>query len=200
MDGDTAQGVSPGIEFHPARPERLDDVMAVFGDCSYGRKCWCAYWYLPNREFKANWGEGNRHVIEDRIKSGAEPGIVGLVDGVPAIWLSIAPRTRFDRLNRSRPFAPATADDPRGIWAMNCFITVKRFRRRGLMRQAIAAGVDFVRERGGSIIEAYPFEANRKPLVDELFVGTAAAFRDLGFTEVARRLPQRPMRQLRLQP
>lgn len=186
------------IVVHPATAERLDDVLAVFGDCSYGRKCWCAYWYLPNRDYKANMGEANRHVMVDKVLSGLEPGVLAYVDGVPAGWLGIAPRTRFDRLNRSKPFAPAMDDDPEQIWSMNCFITVKRFRRIGMMRALIEGGVGFVAGKGGRIVEAYPFDAHRKPLVDELFVGTAAAFRDCGFVEVARRLPGRPMMQLRL--
>lgn len=182
----------------PATPDRLDDVLAVFGDCSYGRKCWCAYWYLPNRDFRAGWGEGNRQVIVDRVAGGRAPGILAYVDGGPAAWLGIAPRTEFDRLNRSKPFAPVGGDYPATIWAMNCFIVTKRHRGQGLMRALIEAGVEFVRERGGRIVEAYPFDANRTPLVDELFVGTGAAFRDAGFEEVARRLPGRPVMQLRL--
>ena len=46
-------GLSPRIV--PVTPSRWDDLAEVMGSCSYGRKCWCAYWYLPNAEFKAGW-------------------------------------------------------------------------------------------------------------------------------------------------
>lgn len=199
MDGDAAAGVkrmsAATIRIEPATADRLDDISAIFADCSYGRKCWCAYWYSPNREFKANWGEGNRPVLADRVRAGREPGVIAYVDDLPAGWLGIAPRTEFDRLNRSRPFAMVDGDtiDPASIWAMNCFIVVKAHRRQGLMRALILGGLDHIRARGGKIAEAYPFDAQRKPLADELFVGTAAAFRDCGFVEAARRLPGRPI-------
>jgi GNAT superfamily N-acetyltransferase len=186
---------SPEITIASASADRLDDLVSIFGDCSYGRKCWCGYWYLPNRDYKAGWGDGNRRFFEELVRSGAEPGIIAYADGQPAAWLGIAPRTAFDRLNRSKSFAPV---DDAPAWAMNCFIVRKPWRRTGMMRALIAAGIEFVRERGGRLIEAYPFDASRKPLNDELFVGTAAAFRDLGFIEVARRLPARPVMRLAL--
>jgi GNAT superfamily N-acetyltransferase len=184
------------FSFQPATAERLADVTAVFGDCSYGRKCWCAYWYLPNRDYKAGWGEGNRAHFEGLVLTGKEPGIIAYAGDEPAGWLGIAPRTAFDKLNRSKPLAPI---DDRQVWAMNCFIVRKPWRRSGLMRQLIRAGLEFVCERGGRVVEAYPFDGNRKPLGDELFIGTAAAFRDCGFTEVARRLPSRPVMRLTLE-
>jgi hypothetical protein len=180
----------PEPVFRAVTPELLGDACTVFEGCSYGRKCWCAYWYRPNREHKAGWGSGNRAFFEELVKSGEEPGIIAFVDDQPAGWLGIAPRTSFDRLNRSKPFA-AIDDTP--VWAMNCFIIERQFRRSGLMRGLIMAGLDFIRQRGGAVAEAYPWEGNRKPLVDELFVGTAAAFRDCGFVAVARRLPSRPI-------
>lgn len=180
---------------HPVSPDRLADCAAVFSDCSYGRKCWCCYWYLPNRDYKAGWGEGNRRFFESLVLAGREPGIIGYVGGEPAAWLGIAPRAAFDRLNRSKSFAPV---DDIPVWSMNCFIVRKAWRKSGMMRRLIAGGIEFVRERGGKTVEAYPFEGTRKPLNDELFVGTAAAFRNLGFVEVARRLPSRPVMRLEL--
>jgi GNAT superfamily N-acetyltransferase len=183
------------FSFEPAIAERLTDIAAIFGDCSYGRKCWCAYWYLLNRDYKAGWGQGNKAHFEALVLAGKEPGIIAYAGDEPAGWLGIAPRTVFDRLNRSKPLAPV---DDLEVWAMNCFIVRKPWRRSGLMRRLIRAGVEFVRQRGGRIVEAYPFDGTRKPLGDELFIGTAAAFADCGFVEVARRLPARPVMRLEL--
>lgn len=185
-----------GVAIFPATPERWDDVETVFRDCSDGRKCWCAFWYLPNKEFKAGWGEGNAGHLKSLVLSGSEPGVLAYIDGEPAGWLSVAPRQNFDRLNRSKSFAPV---DDKPVWAMNCFIVRKAFRKSGLMRALIAGGIDLVRDKGGKTIEAYPFESNRAGIPGyDLFVGTAAAFRDHGFVEVARRLPTRPVMRLEL--
>ena len=184
------------IRIEPATRGRWRDVASVFEDCSDGRKCWCAFWYLPNKDFKAGLGTPNRAMLEKLVRSGAEPGVLAYCGDAPAGWLSIAPREKFDRLNRSKSFAPV---DSKPVWSMNCFIVKRAFRRSGMMRELIRGGIDFVAKRGGKTIEAYPFEANRKAIAGyDLFVGTAAAFREFGFAEVARRLPTRPIMRLEL--
>jgi GNAT superfamily N-acetyltransferase len=153
--------MSGDLTVHPATADRFDDLLAVFGDCSYGRKCWCAYWYLPNRDFKAGWGEANRATLETLVLEGREPGLLAYRDEVPAAWASVAPRTAFDRLNRSKSFAPAGDADPADVFAINCFIVRKQFRRAGLMRELIAAAIEFARSKGAKVLEAYPLDANR---------------------------------------
>jgi GNAT superfamily N-acetyltransferase len=191
MAGDVAADMTVPPRIEAATAERWDDLVSVFADCGDARKCWCAFWYLPNREFKAGWGDGNRATLERLVKTGAEPGVIAYVGGEPAGWLSVAPRGNFDRLNRSKSFAPV---DGAETWSMNCFVVKRQFRRRGLMRFLIEGGVAFARDRGAMMLEAYPFEANRKAIAGyDLFVGTAAAFRACGFREVARRLPTRPI-------
>lgn len=184
---------------HPATAERWPDVVTVFEDCADGKRCWCAYWYLPNRDFKAGWGEANRATLERLVRCGAEPGILAYVDGEPAAWLLVAPRTEFDRLNRSKTLAPV---DDQPVWAMACFIVRKKFRRRGLARELIRGGIDFVRGKGGSIVEAYPVDpgddAKARMASWDLFVGPIRAFGELGFVEVARRLPRRPILRISL--
>lgn len=184
------------IRIEPATAKRWDDLVSVFADCGDARKCWCAFWYLPNAQFKAGWCEKNRATLERLVKTGEEPGVLAYVGKEPAGWLSVAPRERFDRLNRSKSFAPV---DGKPVWSMNCFVVKREFRRQGLMRVLIAGGIEFARKKGAAALEAYPFEANRKAIAGyDLFVGTAAAFRACGFGEVARRLPTRPILRLDL--
>jgi GNAT superfamily N-acetyltransferase len=198
MAGGPAARVSEPAEFSwaSATPDRWRDVEDVFMDCGDGRKCWCAYWYLPNKAFKDGWGTTNRDYLHDLVISGAVPGVLGYVGGDVAAWVSVAPRGQFDRLNRSRSFAPV---DEVPVWAVNCFIVKKKFRRKGMMRHMVGAAIEFVRARGGNVLEAYPFESNRKAIPDyDLFAGSGAAFRENGFTEVARRLPSRPIMRLEI--
>ena len=177
------------VTIRPASPERWPDVETVFRDCADAGRCWCAYWYLPNREFKAGWGEGNRHVLRDRVLAGLQPGVLAYAGDVPAGWAGIAPRDDFDRLRRSKPLAPV---DDRPAWALNCFVVAKPFRRQGLMRPLIRGAVAHAVSQGASVIEAYPVDSE-KPTSWDLFLGSMAAFREAGFSEVARRLPRRPI-------
>jgi GNAT superfamily N-acetyltransferase len=178
------------LEIVPVTPERWDDLVLVMSGCSYGRKCWCAYWYLPNAEYKAGWGDGNRATLERLVKTGAEPGLIAYVDGEPAAWVSVAPRGNFDRLNRSKNFAPLDGKD---VWAVNCFVVAPDFRKQGLMEKLARAAADFAIGKGANGAEGYPIVPGSKTSAGDLYLGTERAFRDAGYREAARPLPRRPI-------
>ena len=181
--------MGPAPTFAAATADRWRDLQMIFADCGDARKCWCAFWYLPNRDFKAGWGEGNRHVLQDRVMGGLEPGVLAYADDTPAGWAGIAPRTDFDRLRRSKPLAPV---DDSAAWALNCFVVARQYRRQGLMRPLILGAVAHAVTHGATVIEAYPVDSEKVSSWD-LFLGSMAAFREAGFVEVARRLPRRPI-------
>jgi GNAT superfamily N-acetyltransferase len=174
----------------PVTAARWADLCAVIGTCSYGRKCWCAYWYLPNAAFKAGWGEANRAPLEWLVKAGEQPGLLADVDGAPAAWVSVAPRRNFDRLNRSRNFAPL---DDADVWAVNCFIVAPAHRGQGMMTALARAAAEFALGKGAAGAEAYPIEPGPKSGTGDLYLGTPHVFVAAGFTEVARPLPRRPV-------
>jgi GNAT superfamily N-acetyltransferase len=182
----------PEVVIRPAKPELWPDVETVFRDCGDAARCWCAYWYLPNRDFKAGWGDGNRHVLRDRVAAGLEPGVLAYLDAEPAGWAGIAPRTDFDRLRRSKPLAPV---DDCPVWALNCFVVRRAFRRRGLMHHLVHGAVAHALAHGAEAVEAYPIDST--PVLSwDRFLGSVSAFREAGFVEVARRLPRRPILRL----
>lgn len=181
--------------FVPATPDRLRDLETIFGDSGNGRKCWCAYWYLPNAEFKAGWGEGNRSFFRSLVAEGQAPGVMAYCGGEPAGWCGVGPRSAFDRLNRSKAFAPV---DDAPVWSVTCFIVRKHYRRRGLLRLLLRHAVRFASERGARCIEGYPVDRDCPSSSSDLYPGTLSAFVDEGFVEVARRLPQRPVVRLAL--
>lgn len=181
------------IAIRPATRERWDDLVAVMSGCSYGRKCWCAYWYLSNKDYRAGWGEQNRETLEWLVWSGKEPGIIAYVDEQPAAWVSVAPRTAFDRLNRSKNFAPL---DDLPVWAVNCFVVAAPFRRQGLMARLALGAAEFAFSKGAPAVEAYPIEPSEKSGSGDLYLGTVNAFARAGYREVVRPLPRRPVMRL----
>lgn len=178
------------LEFLPASPGRWDDVAAVVGSCSEGRRCWCAFWYLPNAEYRANGPAANRAVLEHLVGSGAEPGLIAYADGAPAGWVGVAPRQRYDRLNRSRNFRPL---DDLPVWSVTCFIVARPFRGKGLLTALAAAAAEFAFAHGAPAIEGYPLEPGPRTGQGDLFVGTPKAFVAAGYREVARPLERRPI-------
>jgi hypothetical protein len=187
-------GLSP--RWHPATPDRLADLAAVMNDNAVSRNCWCAYWYRANAAYKAGWGRDNPATLTRIVEQGEEPGIIAYIEGQPAAWVSVAPRRKFDRLVRSRNFAPI---DDADVWAVNCFVVVKAFRRKGLMPILARFAAEFAFGKGAPGVEAYPIEPSEKSGPGDLFIGTVSAFLAAGYREVARPLPRRPiMRLMRL--
>jgi GNAT superfamily N-acetyltransferase len=191
---------APGVAIRPAMPADWPHVEKVFRDCADAARCWCAYWYLPNRDFRAGWGEANRHVLRDRVEAGLQPGVLAYADtmpgdyrgGEPVGWAGVAPRTDFDRLRRSKPLAPI---DDRPAWAINCFVVRKGWRRSGLMRPLLRGALAHALAQGAKVVEGYPVDPgpNHPASHWDLFLGSPTAFREAGFVEVARRLPRRPI-------
>jgi hypothetical protein len=179
--------------YQPATAERLDDLAAVMAEASNADKCWCAYWYLGNAEYKTGWGALNHKPLSEKILAGEEPGIVAYVEGRPAAWVSVAPRRNFDRLNRSKHFAPI---DDIPVWAVNCFVVAKAYRRQGLMATLAGDAAAFAFGKGAPGVEAYPIEPSGKSGSPDLYLGTPNAFRAAGYAEVARPLPRRPIMRL----
>lgn len=181
------------VETHPATPERWNDLATIFEGKGDPGNCWCAHWYCPAKQARANWGDANRAVLEDRVRGGAEPGVLAYHDGDPVGWAGVAPRAAFDRLVRAKKnLAPV---DERPVWALNCLVVRRGWRKQGLMRPLIRGAVDFALAKGAIAVESYPVETQAKKTVWDLYLGTIAAYEDAGFVEVAARGPrQRIMR------
>ncbi len=183
-------GVNPW-EFHPLTPERWADFEKLFGKCGAGGGCWCMWRRLSKREFDAQKGEGNRRAMKAIVDSGLVPGILAYHEGQPVGWCSVAPREEFPRLERSRILKPV---DKQPVWSVVCFFVDKLHRRRGVAARLLEAAVEYVRERGGSIVEGYPVEPKRSGMPDLFaYQGLVSMFRSVGFTEVARRSETRAM-------
>jgi len=186
----------PRIRIEPATHRQRDDIAAVMTDCGDASHCWCAFWSRPRADFDRDWGGGNRRWFMARLDAVARPiGVLAYVDGEPAGWCAIAPRTDHSRLARSRNLAPV---DDLPVWSITCFVVAKRFRRQGLMRALIDGAVALARQHGAPAVEAYPLDAQRKLVSGELYVGRLSVFLAAGFTEVARRAPTRPVVRLML--
>src|SRR5262245_25835450 len=111
------------VEFAAATPERWPQVERLFGACGDARLCWCAYWYRPNRDFKAGSGDGNRRWLKALVGSRVEPGVLAIRGGEAVAWCGIAPRAAQDRLVRSTGVLAAVDTAP--VWSLTCFVVAK---------------------------------------------------------------------------
>jgi hypothetical protein len=66
------------------------------------------------------------------------------------------------------------------------------------MGRLAEAAIAFARQNGASAIEACPIDADRPLIWGDGFVGVSSVFTALGFREIARRSPRRPLMRLDL--
>lgn len=173
------------LEVHPVTPDRWDDLAALAGERGFTSGCWCMWWRVTSKEFDERHGASLRQDLNELVVAGPEPGLLAYVDGEPAGWVALAPRDEYPRLDRS-PKLRRLDDQP--VWSITCFTIGRRHRRRGVAAALLDAAVDFARERGAEVVEAYPIDTGgAKRSSADLYTGTLAMFERAGFEEVARR-------------
>ena len=151
--------------------------------------CWCTYYRVRGRSWANATPEGNRVELEHlTARDPAEhsaPGLVAYLDGRAIGWVSLGPRDDYDRLAHSTVLAPI---DDTPVWSIVCFVVSRRARRQGIAAALLDAAIAYGRERGATILEAYPVDAGggRVPAASA-FHGTLAMFERAGFRVVARR-------------
>jgi GNAT superfamily N-acetyltransferase len=191
--------VSGRISIVPANESRWEDLQEIFGTRGPAARCQCQRYKLQRREsFAAFPAEVRAHRLRGQTECGhpgseTTSGLVAYLDGEPAGWCAVEPRTAYGGLVRNNrvPWtwrAEAKTDDC--VWAVTCVFARAGYRRRGVGRALARAAVDFARERGARAIEGYPMTTTNA-ISEELHVGTAGMFAQAGFVEVSRPTPRR---------
>jgi GNAT superfamily N-acetyltransferase len=183
------------ISVVPANEASCEDLQTVFGTRGEAARCQCQYFKLRQRD----WGSLPVEELAERLReqtgcgdpaAAATSGLVAYLDGEPAGWCAVEPRTAYVRLQGARVPWKGRSEDKGddGVWSVTCFVTRTAFRRRGVSRALASAAADFARQRGARAIEAYPMEvhAGERLHSGELYVGSRRVFADAGFAEVSR--------------
>lgn len=180
------------LSFRPANEASWAELEAVF-DCADAGKCRCQRYKVEGWIWRDSTLEGR--VAAQRRQSGCEDpgaegtsGVVAYVDGEPAGWVAVEPRTAYPKL-RTMPIPwkhrDSDRDDP-GVWAVTCFVVRKGFRGRGLTYALARAALEHARANGATAVEGYGMqtEPGRTITWGELHVGARQVFEEAGFTEV----------------
>lgn len=179
------------IEFLPLTPERWSDFETLFESNRTTDGCWCMWWLIKNKEFNAAGKDGLKNGMRTIVHSGIEPGLIAYADGVAAGWVAVAPRQDYTRLKTSKTLFPV---DDQPVWSIPCFFIHREYRHNHLMERLIEAAVQYAKEHGALIVEAYPLDVHEKTDSGSIFTGVASIFERNGFEEVARRNERPVMR------
>jgi len=179
------------LTFKPLTINEWPDFLVLFEEHGPQQGCWCMYWRVKRVECQRQFGEGNKLAFKTIVEAGKVPGILAYLDRLPVGWCSIAPREEFPVLDRS-PTLKRIDDQP--VWAIVCFFISKAYRRRGLTGILIQVSIEYARDRGAKVIEAYPLKTEIiKLLPYERFMGSESTFEQARFKVVTRRSERRPV-------
>lgn len=185
----------------PLTPERWPDLEALLNakGCSVARGCWCMHYRrsgaqgaLPSGTTRA---QADRADLRELVDAGTPPGLIGYRGKVPVGWVSLGPREEYARLKRS-PVMKAVDDRP--VWSIICFVVPSEHRGQGVAQALLDGAIAYARKQGAKLLEAYPVDKPGRANDDQMWFGAKSMYDRVGFKEVARRKPQRPV--VRLKP
>jgi GNAT superfamily N-acetyltransferase len=179
----------------PANQASWEDLQTVLGTRGDASRCQCQWFKIRDMDWRSVPVEERAERLREQTGCGqpgarTTSGLVAYLDGEPAGWCAVQPRTAYVRLLRTRVPWTGRAEDKTddGVWAVTCFVTRTGFRRRGVSRALARAAVDFARARGARAIEGYPMitRPGQEVTWGELYVGSGSSFAAAGFAEVSR--------------
>lgn len=148
------------------------------------------HWKLRGKAFSENKGEGNRQMQKSVVDAKIVPGLLAYSEGYPVGWVAVEPRSQYPKLAHSRVLKPV---DDQEVWSVTCLFVEKKHRKLGLAVELLKAAVEYAKEKGAKIVEGYPVDTKGNAPPVFIFTGTASAFRQADFKEVARPAPARPV-------
>lgn len=178
------------LSFKPLKRNLWTDLEELFGPRGACGGCWCMFWKLRGKSYEEAKGYETRQMHKSIVDSGVATGLLAYLHGDVVGWVAVEPRSAYPKLEHSRVLKPV---DDQPVWSVTCFFVAKRFRKKGFTVELLKATVEHVRKQGGVIVEGYPVETKDNMPAPFVYTGTASAFRQAGFQEVARRAPTRPI-------
>lgn len=178
------------LSFRPLKRNLWTDFEELFGPNGACAGCWCMFWKLRGKAYEEARGYETRQMHKSIVDSGVVTGLLAYLHGEVVGWIAVEPREAYPKLAHSRALKPV---DDQPVWSVTCFFVTKKSRRNGITVELLKAAVEYVRQQGGRIVEGYPVEAQKDMPAPSIYTGTASAFRQAGFTEVARYSPARPI-------
>lgn len=174
------------VEVKPLTGKTWDALAELFREGGDPRWCWCQFWRLRSRDFAALKVPQLRERLHDQAGTKQPPGLVAFEGDRAVGWVSLGPRSDFERIVRSKVIP--TIDD-RPVWSIVCFAVSSSARGRGVARALLDGAIGYARKRGAEALEAYPVRIGDDDAInpDAAFTGTLPMFERAGFRVVADR-------------
>lgn len=177
------------LKFHPLTSERWNDFEKLFGSNGACGGCWCMWWRLKRAQYEKQKGAENKKSIKKIVNSGITPGILAYDKVKPIGWCAIEPRESYSLLENSRVLKRI---DDKKVWSVVCFFIDRKYRGKGVTEKLLEAALKYAKKNKAKIVEGYPIDSKNTPSAFA-WTGFASAFTKVGFKEVHRGSPTRPI-------
>ena len=180
------------LKIVPANEASCDDFAKIFSAREASR-CQCQRFKVVPWIWRDSTLEQRTEMLMAQTACGdpsatSTSGLVAYVDGEPAGWVAVEPRTAYPKLRTTRIHWSGRNEDKDddAIWAVTCVVIRKEYRRRGLTYPLALATIDFARGRGARALEAYPMitQPGKEITWGELHVGARQVFEEAGFVQL----------------
>lgn len=159
----------------------FEELMGERGGCG---GCWCMAFRVPRKQFEEQKHEGNKNAMKAIVREKQPVGLIATIDDEPVGWVALAPREAYWRIEHSRSLKRI---DDTPVWSITCFFVKKEYRRTGVSGILIRGAVDYAREHGIAMLEAYPTIPYAEKIPDPfLWTGALSVFVRNGFEIVQR--------------
>ena len=174
------------MTIRPLTEDTWEALAALFREGGDPRWCWCQFWRMRSKDFGASKVPRLRERLHAQARSDLPPGLVAFEGDRAVGWVSVGPRTDYERVVRSRVIP--TIDD-RPVWSIVCFAVSSSARGRGVATALLEAAVAFAGDHDAIALEAYPvaLEGDASVHPDSVYTGTLSMFERAGFTVAADR-------------
>jgi GNAT superfamily N-acetyltransferase len=180
------------LTFEPVTKSNWSKFVHLFGEKGACGNCWCMYFRLKKAAFnEGKYEEGNKNAMKELVWSGQPAGLLAIFEEQAIAWCAFAPREDFLKLENSRVHKRI---DNNPVWSIPCTFIHKDFRRQGVSVMLLKGVINYARQQGIKIIEAYPTIPTQEKLPDSFaWIGLYKSFEKAGFEIVDRTSKNRPM-------
>jgi ribosomal protein S18 acetylase RimI-like enzyme len=176
--------VTQSISIRPLTDDTFEALAALFREGGDPRWCYCQFWRMRSKDFAVMKVPQLRERLHDQARSDQPPGLVAFTGDRAVGWVSLAPRTDYERIVYSKVIPKV---DDRPVWSIVCFAVSSSARGQGVASALLGAAVAFARERGAAAVEAYPLDLEPGVRIqpNSVYTGTLRMFERAGFRVVA---------------
>lgn len=186
--------ISMEVVVRQLTPDLWPELEDLFNTPGPVGRCWCMYWRIGSH-YRNKDSDTNKSAFREVVNEGPPPGLLDFDRHLVVGWCQLTPRDELPWLDRN--WRLKRLDDV-PVWSISCLYVRPKYRRKGVATSQIAEAIDFARRTGAPAVDAYPLDSELTPSASH--VGYATTFERVGFTEVGRHVPERPIMRYQFRP